>query len=212
MAVKTTEEKLSRAMLLLTIAVVAFFAGWMFFVEPELTRLFETLIGKRMFELPEVLAVAYLIVVGFAPPFAVAAGAYAFAYFKWFIPNRGRLAQEQLIRLADARQALASAVTHIEGIEQELRQKSAEAEKLRDDVLSLKLLNSENATELERKLKAMESLTRNRIWFERAFAFIIGILSSLVATYVWQVVQPSGSATTQSNRAVQTDAQLAARR
>ena len=87
------------------------------------------------------------------------------------------------------RAAMTSAVAYIEMFEKELRNNSSEAERLRDEILSLKLLNSENAQELEKKLKAMQSLTSNRIWFERAFAFFIGILSSLAASYFWQILQ-----------------------
>jgi hypothetical protein len=105
------------------------------------------------------------------------------------MPNRTRLANEQLKKLSEARAAMASAVKYMEMFEKELREKSSEAERLREQVLSLQLLNSENATELERKLKAMESLTRNRIWFERVFAFFIGILSSLAASYLWYILQ-----------------------
>ena len=123
------------------------------------------------------------------PPLVVGVGSYVYAYLKWFMPNRTRLANEQLKKLSEARAAMASAVKYMEMFEKELREKSSEAERLREQVLSLQLLNSENATELERKLKAMESLTRNRIWFERVFAFFIGILSSLAASYLWYILQ-----------------------
>lgn len=204
----STEKKLARALLLLLVAVVLFFFAWLFFIEPSFTPLIEAYFGKKIWELPELVAILYHLLFGLLPPFAVGAGAYAFAYYKWFIPNRTKLANEQLQKLSDARRAMASAVAYIESFEQELKQKSTEAEKLRDEVLSLKSLNAENAVELENKLKAMESLTRNRIWFERIFAFVIGILSSLVASYLWLAVQPQQGYIIQSSPALHSDGEL----
>jgi len=208
----STEKQISRALLLLLTAVVCFFFAWIFFIEPRLTRLVESFIGKEVWNFPEPFAFLYSFLFGLVPPFGVAAGAYAFAYFRWFIPNRTKLANEQLQKLSDARLAMTTAVAYIESFEQELKQKSTEAEKLRDEVLSLKSLNAESVVELEKKLKAMESLTRNRIWFERIFAFVIGILSSLVASYLWLAVQPQHENTkAQTNLELHSDSPQSAR-
>lgn len=185
----STEKQMARAVLLLLAGVMLFFLAWVSLAEPAFKPIFEAAIGKEVFELPWFAEFMYFLAFGLLPPLAVGAGSYAFAYYKWFIPNRTKLANEQLQKLSEARKAMAKAVTYIEVFEQELREKSSEAERMREEVLSLKLLNSEHAAELERKLKAMESLTRNRIWFERTFAFVIGILSSLAASYLWQAFQ-----------------------
>lgn len=177
-------------LLLLSSGVVIFFFGWLFLVEPNLVKpAIEAAIGKNVFLLGPFIAFAYGLVFVLLPPLVVGVGSYVYAYLKWFMPNRTRLANEQLKKLSEARAAMASAVNYMEMFEKELREKSSEAERLREQVLSLQLLNFENATELERKLKAMESLTRNRIWFERVFAFFIGILSSLAASYLWYILQ-----------------------
>ena len=188
-----TEKRLARRLLLLLSGALIFFLGWIFFFEPTFRPVIEAAIGKKIFELSGFVVFTYHFVFGLVPPLAVGIGSYAYAYYKWFLPNRTRLANEQLKKLSEARAAMTSAVTYIEAFEKELREKSSEAERLRDEVLSLKLLNSENAAELEKKLKAMESLTRNRIWFERIFAFFIGILSSLAASYFWQILQSHAS-------------------
>lgn len=176
--------------MLLSSGVVLFFSSWLFFLEPNLVKpAIESAIGKNIYLLGPFIAFAYGLGVVLLPPLLVGVGSYVYAYQKWFMPNRTRLANEQLKKLSEARAAMTSAVTYMELFEKELREKSSEAERLREQVLSLQLLNSENAAELEKKLKAMESLTLNRIWFERVFAFFIGILSSLAASYFLYILQ-----------------------
>ncbi len=188
-APELTEKQIAKRLLFLLAGTMIFFFGWLFYFEPIFTLIIEKAADKKIHELPEFLAATYGFVFGLLPPLAVGFGSYIYAYYKWFMPNRARLANEQLKKLSEARTAMTSAVNYIEAFEKELREKSSEAERLREEVLSLKLLNSESAAELEKKLKAMESLTRNRIWFERGFAFFIGILSSLAATYLLQILQ-----------------------
>lgn len=183
------QRRMERRALLLLVVLVTFFFGWMFGIEPLLQARLEESLGYSIYGLPKVVSFAYSIGVAVLFPGGVCVGVYAYAYHHWFIPNRTKLANEQIAKLAEARKAVASAVSYLASFENEMKTKSIEAERLREQVLSLQLLNSENTKDLELKLRAMDSLSRNRIWFERTFAFIIGIASSLAASYVLQVFQ-----------------------
>jgi chromosome segregation ATPase len=57
-----------------------------------------------------------------------------------------------------------TAVGQIESFEQELDQKSIQAERLEVELASLKARNAETAAELEKKLRAVELVNRQRIW------------------------------------------------
>jgi ABC-type multidrug transport system fused ATPase/permease subunit len=149
-----------------------------------------------------VLYAAVVIVV----PIVVTFGGGFLIYVRWFLPQRGRLAQEQLAKLKEARSALLTAVSQIESFEAELREKSSQAERLQQELDSLKTLNAETAADLEKKLKALELVNRNRIWFERLVAFLIGVISSLSASYVWQQIHAPSVISSQSNPALHTDA------
>jgi hypothetical protein len=174
----------------LPLLLLALFFSWTELVVPIIKSWLEHRYSVRVFELPEFLAFSFYMFVGVAPPLAVSLAVYGFAYFRWFIPNRGRIVQEQLLKLSNARRAMSEAASHIQTFEEELQRKSAEAEVLRAEVDSLKSLSQESATELEKKIRAMQTLSQSRIWFERAFAFFVGILSSIAANYIWIVLQP----------------------
>jgi len=176
--------------LALPFVLLAFFFYWMEVVTPRLQILVEASLGRSIFDLPIAISLVIFFVIMVVPPFAIAAGVYVFVYFRWFIPNRSKLVNEQIEKLATARHAMREAVSYIETYEVELKRMSAEAEALHQEVRSLKLLNSENTQDLELKLKAMNTLALSRIWFERIFAFVIGVLSSLVASYLWLAIQP----------------------
>jgi hypothetical protein len=177
---------------------VGFFFLWLFVVEPIFTDYLKTK-GFNPNKLPEALAVAYGLAVGVLPGMLISFGGLVFIYKRWLLPHRGRLAHEQLSRLVQARQALTNAVTQIESFEQELREKTTQAEQLEQQLASLRSLNSETAADLQMKLRAVELVNRHRIWFERIVSFLIGVVSSLVAAYVWQFVQPNADVSPQSN-------------
>ena len=181
-----SQRRADWAALALLVVLIVFFFGWMVGVEPYLQRRLEAYLGKTLYEVSDGIAFLWSLGVGLLFPGLVCFLVWAFFYSRWLISNRTRVANEQIAKLVSARRAMSAAVFHLEQFEEELREKSAEAERLRTEVLSLKSLNDEQVQELEMKLKAMESLSRNRIWFERAFAFIIGIASSLAASYFWE--------------------------
>jgi hypothetical protein len=181
---KLTQRQVELSSIALAALLATFFFGWMFGVEPEIRRSLEAKLGHSIFRLPDVVSFTYAFGVGVAFPATVCVGAWTLAYYRWFVPNRTRLANEQLKKLADARKAMTDAVAYLALIEQDLQQKSHEAERLQDQVLSLRLINEENVEDLQRKLKAMSVLNTQRIWYERGFAFFIGVASSIAATFL----------------------------
>ena len=184
-----TEKQITRRIASLLTGWIVFFLAWMFYLEPITTQKIQNIAGINIYDLPESISATYSFIFGLLPPLIIGTSSYIYAYNHWLMPNRTKVANEQLKKIAEARKAMINAVNYIELFEKELQEKSSEAEILRDKVASLKTLNSENAAELEKKLKAMESLTLNRIWFERGFAFFIGILSSIASTYLLQIIQ-----------------------
>lgn len=184
-----SQKKVETWGLILFISSVAFFLGWVFGVEPIFRNWIENYLGHSIYDLPEILSFLIVIGVGVLFPSIICGGIWAYAYYAWFIPSKTRLANEQISKLTEARKAMKAASGFLESFENELRTKSAEAERLREEVLSLELLNNENTKELESKLNAMESLKHNRIWFERAFSFGIGFASSFMASFLIEFFQ-----------------------
>ena len=178
-----TQRQIEAGSFILPLLLFGIYVGWMFGIEPTITAWLEERLSFTVRNLPEPLAIAYGLGANVLVPVVFCLGLGAFVYFKWLIPSRTKLANEQISKLADARRAMITATAYLELFESDLRSKSAQAERLREEVLSLQALNSENVQDLERKLKAMESLKRSRIWFERTASFVTGVASSLAATY-----------------------------
>jgi len=174
----------------LPLALLVVFFSWLQVGFPLLSKWLESKFAFQRLLLPEPLFLTYHIGLGLLPPIAVAAASSAAAYFRWYIPNRTRLANEHLAKLSGARRALTEAVDHLQMIEDELRSKASVADALRTEVEALRALSQESSSELELKIRAMQALNRGRLWFERGFAFFLGVLSSLVANYIWILLQP----------------------
>ena len=175
-----------------TVAVVVsglFGIAWIIFGEPAIRPKWEAFFDIKLSEFYTFLKFLYFMlstllsfIIGLIIVIFITAS-------KWDIPKQNDRVNEQMKNLADARKAMAGAVTYIKQFEEDIKKKSSEAERLHEEILSLKLVNSESVEELDKKLSAIESLKRNRIWFERILSFMIGVFSSLIATYFYQVIQ-----------------------
>jgi hypothetical protein len=166
---------------------ISFCVFWLFVVAPAITDYladFGLIIGK----LPPFLRALYAAFVGLvAPVFVMVVSALVISQHI-YLPRRAKLVQEQLQTLKDTRHGLLAAVEQIQNLEEDLRQKSSQAATLQEELRSLRTLNADTASELGQKLKALELVNRQRIWFERAISFVIGVTASLVASYLWQTL------------------------
>jgi len=138
-----------------------------------------------LYALAELWSFLSLMLIAMGPPLLVVVGSAAY-YTRWHASHRSKLVKEQLSKLSSARVGLQSAVESIEDFERELRIKTAQSERLESELASLKLLNSETAVDLQKKLHALQLMNGRQVWLERALSFGIGVVSSLVAAYAWQ--------------------------
>ena len=142
-----TEKKLAVANVLLIGGAAVFFVVWISVIEPAIQTFIEVAIGKKIYELPDIMRWVYMSVFGLLPPFAIGGAAYAYSYYKLYLPIRAKLAADQLQKLAEARRAMMSAVDLMESFEQELRAKSSKVEKELMFLTSI-TVQIEEATEL----------------------------------------------------------------
>ena len=176
----------ARFMLIVWLLTLAMVIVWPFFLgKPTIEYINRHYID--LYALPELWSLLSLVSLALGPPFLLFFGVSIY-FGKWRASHRSQLIGEQLTKLSNARNTLRSAVISIENIEQELRFKSEQTAKLEAELASLTSLNAETATELRTKLDAMQILNRRHVWFERTLSFVIGVVSSLVASYAWQYV------------------------
>lgn len=187
---RSTEAKLGLVFLAFSIGASAFLLTWMFVLEPPIeTYLRARGVGHGSHSIIGDMAYAFLL--GLMPPLVVIGIGFRFGYQRWYLSQRGKLARERLSRLGEARNALRSALSQIETFERDLREKTAQYERLEDEIAALRSLNAETSDELIKKLRAVELVNRRRIWVERVFSFMIGVASSLFASYAWQLARPT---------------------
>jgi len=181
------QSRLNLVLFIWATGAISFCVFWLFVVAPAITDYlgnFGMIIGK----LPRFLRALYVAIVGLvAPVIVMVASAFVISRHV-YLPRRAKLVQEQLQTLKDTRHGLLAAVEQIQNFEEELRQKSSQAETLQEELRSLRTLNADTAAELGQELKALELANRQRIWFERAISFVIGVTASLVASYLWQTM------------------------
>jgi len=188
---RNTETKLGLMFFMFSIAASAFLLIWMFVFEPLAEPYLRNWgLYPDTHSVMGNLAYFYLFVL--VPPLIVIGFLFRFGYQRWYLSQRGKLARERLSRLGEARYALRSALAQIETFERDLREKTVQHERLDEEIAALRSLNAETSDELVKKLRAVELFNRRRIWVERVFSFLIGVASSLSASYAWQLARSTG--------------------
>jgi hypothetical protein len=87
--------------------------------------------------------------------------------------------------LEKAREALQQGLVSLATIESEYKGKLQSYERLQTQLVELQAVKNIDTEDLRRKLNAIASASRASAWFERGLGFFMGVMSSLVASYVW---------------------------
>jgi hypothetical protein len=91
--------------------------------------------------------------------------------------------------LGKAKIALQQCLISVEAIDKEYRGKLKSFELLQSQLEELQSVKDIDTIELRKKLNAIAQVSRNNVWFERILGFIIGITSSLFASYIWEYLR-----------------------
>ena len=120
------------------------------------------------------------------------APALAFIAASWLLIGRAErlnapaLHRNNLSQLAKARDALKNGISSLEVIEKEYAGKLTALEKLRSDIDALQTAKKIDTEELRRTLGAIEQVNRFNRVLQQAAGFVLGVFSSLIATYLWE--------------------------
>lgn len=126
--------------------------------------------------------------------FMTASPVFVFALVTWFCvsklesTNRSLLFQADIRNLSKARFALQQGLASLDKIEADFKVKVASYERLQKQLDELAAVKDINVEELQKKLNAIALATRGRVWFGRIAAFVLGILSSLFSSYLWDLI------------------------
>ena len=124
------------------------------------------------------------LVAGAGPVILLGLVAAAF-YMKHYYLTLASLHEANLLELEKARTALQIGLRTVEAIEREYKDRLAAYERVREQLEELQSVKNIDTEDLRKRLNALASATRSRLWVERGIAFALGVLSSLVASYIW---------------------------
>lgn len=114
--------------------------------------------------------------------------AIAFALVNRFNKLNGSAIHHQNIKgLEKAREALQQGIRSIDTITLEYQGKLESYKKLQQQLEELQTVRDIDTEDLRKKLNAIASANRLGIWFDRFVSFFVGIMSSLIAAYLWRL-------------------------
>ena len=86
--------------------------------------------------------------------------------------------------LANARNALQQGLLSLDTIEEEYKHRLSAFEKLQKNIDELESVRGIDVDDLRKKLGALAQANRRSVWFERLMGFVLGIIASVVATFI----------------------------
>lgn len=101
-------------------------------------------------------------------------------------------AKEQLEALSSARKALADSSEFLAVLAADIEVNQKRQAQLEAQIETLKSLSSESADAIRQKLAAISFATRRQEYLRIAVAFFLGVVSSLVASAIWELFQRAG--------------------
>jgi len=175
----------------LNVIIISMLAGvilWVLLIEPFVSVYIEQFIGKTISELGGFAGLLYFMI---GSIFAMACATLiviVFFSYRYELPKKNEAYARSLADLSNARETLEAATKYIEEMENELKEKSSHYEQLTKEIDSMSALNSDSVEELKSKLSAIDTLSRNKIWTERLISFSIGVISSILAAFLFQLL------------------------
>ena len=103
-----------------------------------------------------------------------------------FYLNIVSLHETNLKELGKAKVALQQSLVSIATIEKEYRGKLQSFERLSAQLEELQSVKDIDTQELRKKLNAIALASRRTAWFERFLGLVTGVVTSLLATYIWE--------------------------
>jgi phosphoglycerol transferase MdoB-like AlkP superfamily enzyme len=94
----------------------------------------------------------------------------------------------QLKNLNEARKTLAASLKHLDKLSRAIQDSQKKQEELTLLVESLKETSHESALGLKKKLAAIDFVNRRKEYWRYIVAFILGIIASLMATFIWSLL------------------------
>jgi hypothetical protein len=117
-------------------------------------------------------------------------GMFAWHYYRY--RKQEKIAEEQvktpLHILGSARKSLAEAISYMNKLEQNITLNVKKSQELSDLVDTLDSVSKEKVEELRKKLKAIEYLNRSGEYKRTILAFMLGVISSLIASAIWSLI------------------------
>ena len=174
---------------LLAIAALA----WLFYfsdalVIDSLRERWEEIFGIEWFKDTKWRYLPILFLTTFAPTF-VLGGVAAALFVRFYNLNFSTIHHANLRELAKARDALQQSLSSIDTIEREYKGKLDSYEQLQKQLEELQSVKEIDTEDLRKKLSAIAAASRFSAWFQRVIGFLVGILSSLLAAYLWEMLR-----------------------
>lgn len=105
---------------------------------------------------------------------------------RYYYLNFATIHEANLLELGKAKSALQQSLVSVSTIEKEYKGKLESYQRLQKQLEDLQSVKEIDTEDLRRKLNAIAAASRTSVWFERGLGFLIGALSSLFASYVWE--------------------------
>jgi len=118
-------------------------------------------------------------------PMIVLLGLAILFYRRFYYLNFSSLHEANLRELSKAKAALRQGLESVAVIEREYKGKIETFEQLKVQLDELQSVKNIDTQDLRKKLNAIALANRHLVWFDRFIAFVIGVVSSLIASYVW---------------------------
>ncbi|HEU4593944.1 MAG TPA: hypothetical protein VFS10_02165 [Pyrinomonadaceae bacterium] len=138
---------------------------------------------------PPLLVVIFLTIVAVAPIFLLIRWLMPYAMgIKGAIPSAEDRLHSQITDLDSARANLLRATKYLDDMKKEILSNYQKREELSAIVKKLESVSKESAEELRAKLDAIEIATKWRYLNKLVIGFLLGVLSSLMASMIWSVL------------------------
>lgn len=142
--------------------------------------------GRPVTELPTWFGFA-AIVLGLLPAF-VFIGASWLCLNRFERANQMRMHQATLEGIQRAKVALSQGLKSIDELERQYREKIQRFEQVQQQLEELQTVRHIDTQQLQRKLNAIAYASRYKVWTTRIGAFLLGIVSSILSSYLWDLI------------------------
>ena len=119
-------------------------------------------------------------------PMVILLGLAVWLFSRFYYLNIVSLHETNLKELGKAKVALQQSLVSIATIEKEYRGKLQSFERLSAQLEELQSVKDIDTQELRKKLNAIALASRRTAWFERFLGLVTGVVTSLLATYIWE--------------------------